>query len=261
MSTNFPEAPIVLNQPDRGVKLEDFSYLWKTEDTDWLHQREADWLTFVKPVFKDHPKEDQKLLEEYFKYGKKDKFYPVTGWFFLTPYDSKESLRKLMNSSLLGASCRGDIIQYYPLKSFFRFSHCPWYRQHMELFISAYYTGGYTIVKEQRVNISPPPTWWCMLYVADSIDAVNEGVSWRPFYNCVDYFVSILPFAYGLTQRVRIRLNELMQLVDDKLDQGGLEGELLSFVQALKAREHDIWQAWDIGEKKIAAGMKAPGEG
>ena len=52
-----------------------------------------------------------------------------------------------------------------------------------------------------------------------------------------------------------------MQLVDVKLEQGELEAELLTFVQALKASEQDIWQAWDIGEQKIAAGIQAPREG
>ena len=61
MSSHFPEAPMVVNKPDRSMTLEDFSYLWKTDDTDWMAQREADWLTFVKPVFKDYPKAEQKL--------------------------------------------------------------------------------------------------------------------------------------------------------------------------------------------------------
>ena len=261
MSSHFPEAPMVANKPDRSVKLEDFSYLWKTDDTDWMAQREADWLSFVKPIFKDHPKEDQRLLEQYFKYGKKEKYYPETGWFFLTPYDSKASLLQLMNSSILDADGRAKIIQYYPLRGFYRFSHCPWYRQHMELFITAYYTGGYTILKERRQNISPPPTWWCRSFVRNSTDAVNEGISWRPFYDCVDYFVSILPFAYLLDVRNEIKLGELMQLVDDKLEHGEPAGELLAFVQALKGREQDIWQAWDVGEQKIAAGMAPPLEG
>ena len=49
-----------------------------------------------------------------------------------------------------------------------------------------------------------------------------------------------------------------MKLVDDKLEQGEPAGELLTFVQMLKTREQDIWQAWDIGEQKLAAGMVAP---
>jgi len=51
-----------------------------------------------------------------------------------------------------------------------------------------------------------------------------------------------------------------MQLVDEKLKQGDLTGDLLNFVATLKAREKDILAAWDIGEQKIAVGMKAPCE-
>jgi len=260
MSSVFPEAPAIINAPDRNVNLGDLSYLWKLDDSVWVARREADWLAFVKPVFKDHPKEDQKLLEQYFKYGKKDHFYPVKGWFFLTPYDSKESLLTLMNSSLLGTNDRLNIINDY-LIGFCRFSNCPWYRQHMEVFIATYFSGTYTILREKRKNISPPPTWWCIHVVRYAIEAINDQISWRPFYNCVNYFVSILPFAYHLNYRSDIRLGELMQLVDVKLAQGELEGELLAFVQALKARAQDIWQAWDIGEQKIAAGIQAPREG
>lgn len=51
-----------------------------------------------------------------------------------------------------------------------------------------------------------------------------------------------------------------MQLVNDQLEMGELEGELLFFVQTLKAHEKEIWQAWDIGDQKIAAGIQAPRE-
>ena len=113
MGNNFPEAPMVLNKPDRSVKLEDFSYLWKTDDADWVAQRQADWQNFVKPVFKEYPKSEQKLLEQYFLYGKKEKYYPATDWFFLTPYESEATLLKLMNSSILDTVGRANIINYY----------------------------------------------------------------------------------------------------------------------------------------------------
>ena len=260
MSNIFPDAPISINMPDRSVKLGDLSYLWHLDDPDWVAQRETDWLTSVKPIFKDYPKADQKLLKQYFIFGKKNEYYPVTDWFFLSPYDSKESLVKLMNSFLLGLDCRRKIIKFYLLRGFFRFSGCPWYRQHMEIFIATYFAGNYAILREQDEDISPGPTGWCDCFVKDSMAAINDKVSWRPFYNCVNYFVSILPFAFHLNVRTAVKLDELMQLVDDALNQGELEGELLAFVQKLKSREQEIWQAWDIGEKKIAAGIKAPRE-
>jgi hypothetical protein len=256
MNNSFPEAPVVMNKPDRSVKLDDLAYFWKLDDQVWVTQREADWRKYVKPIFKDYPKKEQKLLEEYFKYGKKDKYYPATGWFFLTPYEKEEDLSKLMNSFLLDARGRKDIYNYYLLGGFFRFSNCPWYRKHMEIFSDVYFSDKYTLVKEQRINISPSPSSWSKYFVGDSIEAVNDQISWRPFYSCVDYFVSILPFAVRMHDRVGMKLDELMQLVDKQLNQGELEGELLVFVQALKTQEQEIWQAWDIGEQKIAAGLE-----
>lgn len=256
MNNSFPEAPVVLNKPDRSVKLDDLAYFWKLDDQKWVAQREADWLECVKPIFKDYPKSEQKLVEQYFKFGRKNKYYPVTDWFFLTPYESKEDLLKLMNSSLLDTRGRKDINYYYVLEGFFKFLSCRWYRQHMQIFSDAYFPGEYTVVQEQGENISPPPSAWSKDFVEDSIEAINDQVSWRPFYDCVNYFVSILPFAVRLHDRVNVELEKLMQLVNDKLIEGNLEGELLAFVQALKAQEKEIWQAWDIGEQKIAAGLE-----
>lgn len=265
MNNGFPEAPVVMNNPDRSIKLDDLAYFWKLDDPSWVAQREADWLEYVKPIFKDYPKDEKKLLKQYFIFGKKNEYYPETDWFFLTPYESKENLSKLMNSSLLDARGRGAIYNHYMLGDFFRFSSCPWYRQYMEIFSDVYFSCEYTVVKEQRKNISPLPSTWSKYFVGDSIEAINDQVSWRPFYGCVNYFVSILPFAVRLHDRVDIELKELMQLVNNKLSEESLageklEGELLIFLQALKAQEQEIWQAWDIGEQKIAAGLEVISE-
>jgi hypothetical protein len=256
MNNSFPEAPVVLNKPDRSIKLDDLAYFWKLDDPSWVAQREADWLEYVKTTFKNYPKSEQKLLEKYFKQGIMNEYYPAGDWLFLTPYGSKDDLLTLMNSSLLDGTEKQGVTGLYMFRSFFRFSECPWYREHMEIFSEVYFSGEYTLIKEQRDNISPPPSSWSKYFVGDSIEAINDQSTWRPFYDCVNYFVSILPFAVRLHARVNIELEELMQLVNDKLIEGKLEGELLAFVQALKAQEKEIWQAWDIGEQKIAAGLE-----
>ena len=260
MNKSFPEAPTVVNTPDNSVTLASLSYLWQVDNADWVAQREADWLAYVKSIFKDHPKAEIKLLEHYFKLGRMNEYYPESAWFFLTPYDSIETLQKIMNSSLLGPHERGNTISWY-LTRFKRFSHCPWYQRYLTIFIEAYLSNGYVIVSEKRETISPPPTYWCRNFVNKSIVAINEHQRWSPFYLCIDYFISTLPFAIELDFRAKMCLVELMHLVDEKLIQSDCEGELLTFLQTLKACEQEIWQAWDIGEQKIAAGIKAPREG
>lgn len=260
MITEFPEAPVTNNQPDRSLKLENFAYLWRLDDTVWVAQRELDWNDYVKPVFKDHPKDEQKLLEDYFKRGKKNRYYPSLDWFFLTPYESKEDLLKLMNSSLVSGNEKRNLIEYYLLKDLYRFSECPWYRRHMTMFIDSYYSDTYTVIKEQEDIMSPGPTFWCKLVVNEVIDAINKKEEWIPLYQCVDYFVSILPFAFRPKARGRIKLHQLMDLVNQKLEERDLEGEILGFVKELKDKEQHIFEAWLVGEKKIKAGIKAPSE-
>lgn len=259
MSTNFLEAPTAVNTPDMSITLADLSYLWQVDDAEWLTQRKADWLTYMKPVFKDYPKSEQKLLQQYFIFGIKKEYYPEGDWFFLTPYGSVKVFIKIINSSLLGPHERGNMINWF-LSRFKCFEHCPWYKHYMMMYIEVYLSDGFTVITEKDHKLSPSPTSWCFEFVSDSITAINENESWSPFYFCVDYFVSILPFAFRAKRRPDIELTQLMQLVDEKLEQGDLTGDLLNFVTALKAREQDIFAAWDIGEQKIAAGMKAPRE-
>jgi hypothetical protein len=130
----------------------------------------------------------------------------------------------------------------------------------MMMYIEVYLSDVFTVVTEKDQKLSPSPTSWCFDFVRESITAINKSGSWSPFYFCVDYFVSILPFAFRATKRPRIKLMELMKLVDEQLEQDDLNVNLLNFLTTLKNREKDIWQAWDIGEQKIAAGIKAPRE-
>lgn len=260
MTTEFPEAPVINNQPDRSLKLEDFAYLWKLDDPDWVAQRESDWDDYVKPVFKDHPKEDVTLLENYFKFGKKKQYYPSSGWFFLTPYESKEDLLKLMSSSLVSGNEKRNLVKYYLTKDFYRFSICPWYRSHMELFRESYFSSGFSIIIEERSKVSPPPSSWSSFYVENITEAINAGSVWCPVFGFIDYFLSALPYVQNPKFRKRINLADLMQLVDEKLNGGQCEGELLQFLQELKSKENEIWAAWEIGEQKIAAGLETKRE-
>jgi hypothetical protein len=259
MNTQFPEAPTAENTPDKSITLADLTYLWQVDDAGWLAQRKADWLTYIKPVFKDYPKSEQKLLEQYFTLGIKNEYYPESDWFFLTPYDSVGDFIKIINSSLLGPHERGNVLSGFVTK-FKRFELCPWYKKYLLMYIEVYLCSGFVIVEEKEETISPMPTFWTFQFVKDSLSSIKENKNWSPLYFCVDYFVSILPFAFRAKRRERIGLTQLMQLVDEKLEQGDLTGDLLNFVTALKAREQDIFAAWDIGEQKIAAGMKAPRE-
>ena len=163
MVTNYPEPPRKENTPTQGTAVQalaDLAYLWKCDDADWVAQREKDWKKLVVTAFDDYPKSEKKMLERYFKAGEKTKYIPAGDFFFLTPYESEESLLQLFNSRLLSDNDRASLYSIYIFAAD-RFADCSCYRQHTSLFVKGVLGDTYTEVIEQtsiRHNkvISPP---------------------------------------------------------------------------------------------------------
>ncbi len=108
------------------------------------------------------------------------------------------------------------------------------------------------ISRNRSKVISCEPTWWCNGFVRNAIKSLSSKDEWKPFYACVKYFLTALPYATVDDERERIKLSELLKAISGSLDEGNLSGSLLAFVQELKDREQEILDAWDIGEQKIA---------
>ncbi len=258
--TNYPEIPRKENTPSKESSkqaLKNLAYLWRSDDQGWMAKREADWKMMLETVFEDYPKAERKPIEEYFKYGRLNQYVSARSFFFLTPYDSAESLMQLFNSGLMNDVDRSDMYGEYIFDSD-RFVDCSWYKRHMSLFAEVVMGELYCEVYEQTSKnhsaiISPPPALWCNDFVRNAIKSLSSKDEWKPIYVCVNYFVTALPYAIKEKQRKRIKLQQLLQEVSKSLSGGGLSGPLLDFVQELKDREQEILDAWDIGEQKIAS--------
>jgi len=273
MTIKYPVAPQRQNNPIEGTPaqaLANIAYLWQTDDVAWMEQRTNDWAVLARTGFDDYPKSSKKVLERYFKYGEKTTkmsaggifgeqtvYMPVGDFFLLTPFDSPESLMQLFNSRLLDYNDRRDITSSY-LFGDKCFEHCHWFEHHTMLIINTILGDSYYKVVEQTSThhidvISQEPTYWCKDFVYASIKSINENVEWRPFYHCIDYFISALTFALYDHHRKGIKLPELLLLFNQRLTAGDLSGRLLTFAEALKAKEQEITEVWDIGEQTIAA--------
>lgn len=257
---SYPEPPLKVNIPTPGTEeqaLADLAYLWKCDDPDWVTQRESDWLRLIETAFDDYPKVEKNALERYFKYGEKSVYIPVGDFFFLTPYDSKESLLQLFNSSLLNSDDRSLMLSVASLGST-QFENCHWYELHTSLVIETILGPSYREVSDRfsvgdAVVISPSPTLWCSNFVSLAIESLLAQSEWKPFYCCVNYFVTALPYALKEKYRKIIKLPKLLQLAADSLVESALTGRLLMFAQELKDREQEIMQAWEVGEQELAA--------
>ena len=102
-----------------------------------------------------------------------------------------------------------------------------------------------------------PPGLWCesfinSLTIREHLSPQNE---WIPLYDCVNYFISALPFALheGHRKDIKRKLPTLFDLVAESLEKNLLRGRALTFAREIKDREAEILQAWEIGEQKIAA--------
>jgi hypothetical protein len=264
---NFPEPEEIINIP-HGIRgpdakasaLADLAHLWQLDNPAWVEQRQSDWLLLKKNIYTDTPKVELKVLEQYFKYGKTEEYISVNVSLMLTPYTNEVQLLQFFNSRLLGREDRESITSSLLLYLLSKYNICHWYESHMKLVVSALLGNTYRIIKEEGgrnrfENISPSPAYWCNDFVRKALKGVLTDTEWLPVYDCLDYFISILPYAIKEKFRKQMKLVELLATTNEALAEGQLHGRALIFAQALKAREQDILAAWDIGEQKIAAGM------
>lgn len=261
----FHEAQITINTPhgESGTEtekdaLESIAYLWQLDNTEWVMQREIDWQNIVKAAYHDVPKSERKLYELYFKRGDKLSYISEQTLVFLTPYTNVKELKQVFNSQLLDTRGRENILSNYIFLNDDKTS-LSWYQQHMMLTIKCLLGTQYHIIKEavsptSLTVISPDPTFWAMVFANEALEAISSNQVWSPAYQCVDYFIGILPFAVK-KKRKFIQLVKLLTLVDEELTKNSLAGGALTFAKALKSHDQEILAAWEISEKKVAAGI------
>ncbi|MCL1039011.1 hypothetical protein L2750_17920 [Shewanella submarina] len=259
MMSNFEEPLRKENIPRDERKqqaLERLAYLWRTDSPDWNAQRDSDWKLLSESVYDETPRPERECIEAYFKYGESPKHIPISTSFFLTPYESVESLELLFNSGVLSDNDRRSILSYYIFSST-KFAECDWYERHTTLFVETLlgdqYCEIYEVDSSRVYIISPLPTLWCLNFCKHAIRYVDNNIEWHPIYLCIDYLITALPFALDDEDRGRTKLLKLLELVTTRLAEGTLSGRLLTFASELKSREQEILKAWDIGEQKLAA--------
>jgi hypothetical protein len=242
----FLEAVIKINTPygESGSEAEkdalaSIAYLWQLDNAEWVMQREIDWQHLVKSAYHDVPKSERKLYELYFKRGDKLSYIPEQTLVFLTPYTNVKELKQVFNSQLLDTRGRENILSNYIFLNDDKTS-LSWYQQHMMLAIKGLLGTQYHIIKEavsptSLTVISPEPTCWVSSFVNNTIKVLSRGNELGPFYQCIDYFISALPYATR-DDREYIRLTKMLNLIDNQLEAGNVKGKELVFFQTLKAR-------------------------
>jgi len=230
--------------------LASISYLWG-DDCLWGDQVDKLWNDFKQCL--ENPSNDElKKYETYFKRGEKADYITESYQFFLTPIKTPLDARVLLGAKFFTATTRNNLLANYIFKMEL-FRSLDWYEGHMKKFIQAFYSSEYVLLEEKPAKkvkkVSPNPGFWCDRYVRQALSALTNNDSYAPCYDCISYFLSILPHANDASYRKYVKMTELLAWIDSSLDADNqLSGNAAAFLENLNAVKDEIVTAWKQGE-------------
>ena len=231
--------------------LASISYLWR-DDCLWGDQVDKLWNDY-KNCLGDPSADELEKLEAYFRRGEKKDYIPYPSRFFLVPIKTPEEAKVLFCSRLFDAMDRNSLLTNYIFKME-QYSSLGWYESHMKKFIQAFYSSEYVRLEEKPAKkvkkVSPEPSYWCKRYVWQALSALTNNDGYAPCYDCISYFLSILPHANdNKKHREQTKMNDLLLWINSSLDADNqLSGNAAAFLENLKAVKDEIVTAWKQGE-------------
>lgn len=226
-------------------------YLWKSNDSVWVNERKQQWRALAKSAFSQDSAKTIKEYGRYFVYGEKGTYIDSTSLYLLTPYNSVCAAKEVFSSALFGAHERSTVFSDY-LETLVHIANgMPWLQSHSTYFIEAVMGNKYQIVNdpiEERKVISPDPSIWAKYYFVAASQVLNlefDG-EYHGYVDCMDYFVSILPFVTYSKSRKRMRWNELYEEVDAVFSNENSPELASRFARQLLDRKDEILDAWAI---------------
>lgn len=226
-------------------------YLWKSNDSVWVNERKQQWRALAKSAFSQDSAKTIKEYGRYFVYGEKGTYIDSTSLYLLTPYNSVCAAKEVFSSALFGAHERSKVFSNY-LDSLVRTANAmPWLQSHSRYFVEAVMGNEYRIVKDsvdKNETISPDPSFWAKLYYVKTSKILKSEFDgeYHGYVDCMDYFVSILPFVTYSKSRKRMRWNELYEEVDAVLSNENSPELASRFARQLLDRKDEILDAWAI---------------
>lgn len=193
-----------------------FLPLWKTEDKAWLKQRKADWQYIAENNIQKDTKKRKAELKKFFIKGEYPGYTPIL--FFLVPFDSAESMKQFFYSDIYTSSDRANMSVFsgsvYTLKGL------SWERTFNQMYVNAVLGSSYQVIKEcsptgREEIISPSPSVFCFEFINWTYRILQLAeVSYHPYVETVDYFVSALPSFTGEIWRNARTVKEFFIILD-----------------------------------------------
>lgn len=197
--------------------LDEFLYLWKSDDKEWMKERKRHWKILKEENFKDFTQRELSLYRKYFLHGLKEGWIDPIILFMLTPIDSAATAKMFFDSGIIFGDDKRRLMSEFVLDSP-KWSHSmPWQRIQMMYFVEGILGKEYVIIKENNATLSPEPSRWCAVYSSMLLKYLKGEYN---YHGCVDsfsYFLSALGFASDIKrlESIKQKINEAINIASN----------------------------------------------
>lgn len=242
-------------------------HLWKTDDPEWVEQRENEWRMLVEDNICDgYTAKKIKALQALYVHAEEppsgQRLSPDTTLrFFMTPFTTVEEAQEVyalvtthptdkhgILTSFMGLACRYG-------------QRMPWLRERILLFIEGVRGKEYKLMEmpygKGTEVISPEPTSFCVGYPLQTIKYFTRGAAYDSAVDDIPYLISALPHAddanmrrqmfkrRGGEMKLEIMFDEASRVLDEKDEGRPLAKQLAN--DLLEQRD-EIFRLWKLHE-------------
>jgi len=205
---------------ERLKALKSFSFLWKTENEDWLLQRKSDWRTLQNSVFTGHELEDIKRYMTYFLYGTRDAYIHASIIYLLTPLDNKNQADDFFFSDVLTDADRYQIVTggYGVDIDLVDSESLPFVRKYIKSFVEWRRGGGVGSVSLKN-EVCYRPDDFVQGYLSYSFNLYLKRQKYSPSLDLLDYFLKSFPLLQDkkIIESIKSR-DRVAELIDWSVD-------------------------------------------
>jgi len=231
--------------------------LWNNANTTWIGEREKDWRRLENLIFRSESPRTLRDYRRYFIEGRSDGRLTPIHRVLMTPFDSKETARKVVLESnhFVGVEIEQILSNYFTATS--RAANAEFYRDHAQIVVAAFFSDGYKKEywrhKSKSIDVSPEPTGKVRNFIGNYILLFKQEIDYSGNIDCLNYFCSCIPFAKNVNQRSSInklkRFEKLFALAEEATINNHLSVEVIKFAESLLERREKIIEDWNSNEK------------
>lgn len=218
---------------------EPYRCLWNADDKAWVKTRKAEWSELVKGPLSRLKGEERKVKAAFYVTGEYISYiHGATRYLCMPNFDSTLAGEIFWSKAFSGGGRRELLSQYFSIAPQYVGMH--WFQQHLAGFKHGIHGETFRVIKEKDGEVlSRSAASWCMSYTGDMRDLMSGEISYSPYLEFRDYFISALPNAESSDLRFDVA-GSLYRVVDAVLSDDSRQGLAREIAEDLKSMERDV---------------------